>query len=373
MMIFGICITLLYLIAIGFFVYGFDKIKLFHLNDLPSKTKFSIVIPFRNEAEHLPKLLQSLQALEYPNHFFEVILLDDASEDHSAEIINNFMVDSNLTFKILPNTRQTGSPKKDAISLGIKNSNYDWIITTDADCVLPKYWLNSYDEFIQQRDASCIAAPVSYIQEGTFLKQFQLLNHLSLQGATIGGFGINKPFMSNGANFAYRKALFNELKGFKGNDNIASGDDIFLLAKMVKANNKQVQYLKCNHAIVSTTGQPTWGRLVSQHVRWASKTKAYNSFGKAMGSIVFFMNTYITLAFLLLLTTSIDLKIFAYILFIKFNIDFLIIFKSARFFNQQRVLKTYPLGFLIYPFFSAFIALKSLFFGYAWKGRTFKN
>jgi hypothetical protein len=54
---------------------------------------------------------------------------------------------------------------------------------------------------------------------------------LSLQGATIGSFGIGKGFMCNGANLAYKKSLFQELNGFQGNDTIASGDDVFLLQK----------------------------------------------------------------------------------------------------------------------------------------------
>jgi hypothetical protein len=52
----------------------------------------------------------------------------------------------------------------------------------------------------------------------------------SLQGATIGSFGIGKGFMCNGAN-SLQKSLFQELNGFQGNDTIASGDDVFLLQK----------------------------------------------------------------------------------------------------------------------------------------------
>ena len=70
---------------------------------------------------------------------------------------------------------------------------------------LPKYWLDSFDEFIQQTHAICIAAPITYQTNPSFLNRFQALDILSLQGATIGGFGINKPFLCNGANFGYKK------------------------------------------------------------------------------------------------------------------------------------------------------------------------
>ena len=74
-----------------------------------------------------------------------------------------------------------------------------------------------------------IVAPVSLESNTTFLQQFQLIDFLSMQGATIGGFGIQQPFMANGANLAYQKELFIKLNGFENNNTIASGDDVFLL------------------------------------------------------------------------------------------------------------------------------------------------
>ncbi|WP_298530897.1 glycosyltransferase [uncultured Algibacter sp.] len=343
---------------------------MFHLNNIPSKTRFSVVVPFRNESENLPSLLQSIQELNYSKHLYEVILIDDASEDHSIETIKPFLENSNNSIQIIPNVRRTESPKKDAITLAVARAKNEWIITTDADCVLPEYWLDSFDEYIQQSNALCIAAPVSYNSKNSFLNRFQILDILSLQGATIGGFGINKPFMCNGANFAYQKTLFNELHGFHGNAKIASGDDIFLLEKIVKAYGKQVHYLKCSHAIVTTSSEPTWNTLISQRIRWASKTKAYNWFGKTVGSIVLFINLFLVLV--LPFIYVINLKIFIYILILKFKIDFFLIYKSAIFFNKREALKTYPLAFLLYPFFTTYVALTSLFYGYTWKNRQFK-
>ena len=374
MMILGGIITLLYFILIGSFVYGFDKIKTVKLKDTPSITTFSVVIPFRNEANKLPDLLQSIDALNYPNDLFEVIFIDDASEDHSVELIETFFKNSSRSIKIIPNERRTESPKKDAITSAINKAKNDWIITTDADCVLPKYWLKSFDEYIQSSNAVCIAAPVIYGNENTFLNRFQILDILSLQGATIGGFGTNRPFMCNGANFAYQKKLFKALNGFKGNTKIASGDDIFLLEKMVKTYAKQVHYLKCEHTTVTTTTEPSWNDLVSQRIRWASKTNAYNNwFGKVTGGIVLLMNGFLFFGVLLSIIGYFDLKIYIYILIIKFTIDFFLIYKSAFFFKKQDVLKIYPIGFFLYPLFSTFVALKSLFSGYTWKERSFKS
>ncbi len=373
MIILSIIITLLYLILIASFVFGFDKVNAFKIEDSLSVTKFSMVIPFRNEADNLPQVLNSIEALQYPTELFEVIFVNDESEDNSVELLTEATAHC-LNISIVLNERHSNSPKKDAISTAIKIAKNEWIITTDADCFLPKFWLNCFDEYIQKTNAICIAAPVTYIDKNNFLSRFQLLDMLSLQAATIGGFGVNKPFLCNGANFAYRKEFFNTVNGFEGNTDTASGDDIFLLEKAAKKYPEQLHYLKNTEAVVLTKSQPTWVALVSQRVRWAAKTSAYNNmFGKFTGLIVLFMNTLIITSALLALVGAFNVKVFIYLLIIKFNIDFYLIYKSAVFFNQRIVLKSYIVAFLFYPIFSVYVAISSIFSNYTWKGRSFKK
>ena len=180
--------------------------------------------------------------------------------------------------------------------------------------------------------------------------------------------------MCNGANFAYTKALFNELNGFDGNTQTASGDDIFMLEKAAKTHPNQLHYLKCEFATVFTKTQPTWNALLSQRVRWAAKTSAYNNwFGKFTGLVVLFMNALVIALLMLTIIGTFNVKIFIYLVIIKFNIDFFLIYKSALFFNQKGVLKSFIVSFIYYPFFCSYVAFISLFSSYKWKGRTFKK
>lgn len=366
-------ITIIYLLLIARFVHGFEKVDTFKLRNLIPETRFSVVIPFRNEVINLPQLLTSIQALKYPKHLFEIIFVDDDSEDNSVEIIKD-AIGSSANISIIKNERKSNSPKKDAIATAIKRANFDWIITTDADCVLPKYWLDSFDEFIQQNQATCIAAPVTFDITSSLLNKFQVLDMLSLQGATIGGFGIKKPFLCNGANFGYTKQLFNNVNGFEGNTNIASGDDIFLLEKMIKKHPKEIYFLKCEDAIVTTTSQLNLNQLIAQRKRWAAKTSSYrNLFGKLTGLMVLLMNVTIIISVLLCVFGFLNGRTLFYIVFIKFNIDTLLIYKAATFYHQKEILKSVIWGFFIYPFFSVYIAFLSVFTSYKWKDRQFKK
>ena len=374
-----VVIALAYIFLIGSLAIGFDKVKPFSLEDVEAKTNFSILIPFRNEAENLPALLKSIAALPYPKDLFEVILVDDASEDTSVAVIKNFI--SKRPFDCAPaniiitdNVRKSNSPKKDAITSAIQIAKYDWIVTTDADCILPKFWLDTLDAFIQKKEPNFIVSPVTYSNVTSFLDRFQLLDFLSLQGATIGGFGIKKPFLCNGANLAYKKEFFKAVQGFQGNTNIASGDDIFLLEKALKQDAKKVHYLKCEHAIVTTEAEKTTSSLISQRVRWASKSANYkNSFAKVVGCIVLLMNASLIVALALSVVGVFNFKVLLYLLLIKCSIDFLLLFKTLRFYNQESFLPSYLFSCLLYPFFSVYVVIVSVFSNYKWKGRAFRK
>ncbi|MDN3491262.1 glycosyltransferase family 2 protein [Winogradskyella bathintestinalis] len=374
-------IFIFYLIFIGLLVFGIDKVEEFKLQDLQAKSKFSVIIPFRNEATNLPVLLEAIVNLNYPKTMFEVILVDDDSEDNSVSIIKKFLNSGTKknnaainNIRIIQNTRTSGSPKKDAITTAIKNSNYSWIITTDADCILPKYWLDAFDECIQINQPNCIAAPVTYLGKTSFFNRFQTLDFLSLQGATIGGFGIKKPFMCNGANFAYRKSEFNAVNGFVGNDTISSGDDVLLLEKFLNQNATKVHYLKSRQAIVTTAPSQNMDELVQQRLRWASKTKYYNNrFAKTIGLVVFLGNLMCLGLIPAVGFQFISIKIAIALFVIKFCIDFLLLFKTSRFFKQENLLVSYLFSSFIYPFFNVYVAFLSFFKSHEWKGRTFKK
>lgn len=378
-----IIIIIIYLILIGSLIYGFDQVDEFKLQDLKPKTSFTVVIPFRNEAHNLSDLLDSIYKLNYPKSLYEILFIDDQSEDASVVVIEDFMTIHNdfdklsqnkrIQYKTIENIKTSYAPKKDAITTAINIAKHEWVITTDADCILPKYWLDSFDELIQTHNPNCIAAPVNYISSNSFFNRFQTLDFLSLQGATIGGFGLKSPFLCNGANFGYRTSIFKSLNGFNGNDEIASGDDIFLLEKLKQLNLNKVDYLKTSKAIVHTKPVENIRLLIQQRLRWASKTsKNPNQFSKLIGIVIAIANLTCISLIPLLLFDKINPRIALAVFVIKFAIDFLLLFKTTRFFRQENILFSFISSSVIYPFFSIYIVILSLIKPYTWKGRTFK-
>ena len=358
-------VVLVYAGSIVLLIYGLSKVKSFENTGLSPKTRFSIVVPFRNETENLPILLDSFSKLNYPEDLFEVILVDDFSSEQFQVQIFKFKV------SVIKNIRVSNSPKKDAISTAIQSAENDWIISTDADCVVNENWLLSLDNYIQLNDVSMIAGAVTYECENSFLHHFQQLDLASLQGATIGSFGLGKGFMCNGANFAYSKSFFQELNGFGGNDGIASGDDVFLLQKAVARFPEKVQYLKSENNIVVTKPLDEWKSLFYQRVRWASKTGSYQSrFGKGLGLVVFVGNFAWVFGVGCWLLGLILFQDMVLLFLLKFMVDTILIYKANSFLTKNRM-RFLVSGSLLYPFFSTSVALYSLFGKYEWKGRRF--
>jgi glycosyltransferase involved in cell wall biosynthesis len=358
-------VLFVYAASICFLLYGYVTIPGYSAAGTTPKTKFSIVVPYRNEAENLPQLLKSFSNLQYPAALFEVILVDDASDVTFRPKDFRFKVTMTSSIRI------SNSPKKDAINTAIGIAQNDWIITTDADCRVPERWLGTIDSFIQQNNPQMIAGAVACNGKGSFLDHFQQIELASLQVTTIGSFGLGYPFMCNGANFAYAKSFFHELNGFIGNGHIASGDDVFLLQKAIAHFPDRVFYLKSENNTVTTKPADSWKELFYQRVRWVSKSGSYHGyFGQLLGLIVFMGNLSYTVLFLSVFLGEFSVIEFFYTFFLKSIFDFMLAYRNSSFVKSTPFF--IPAGFL-YPFLSVAVALYSLCGKYQWKGRTFRK
>ena len=361
-------------------IIGYKKVPLFKFinsEEIPSQTKFSVVIPFRNEAENLPALLNSIAKLNFPRTHFELLFIDDASEDHSVQLIEAFFKlhqSLEFSYQIIPNQHTSNSPKKDAIKIAIKNSKNPWIITTDADCVLPSKWLNIFDAYIQKKEPNMVVGPVSYIPKNNLVNTYQQFDNFSLQATTIGSFGLHAPLLSNGANLAYKKEEFTNVNGFEGNDHVASGDDIFLLEKFIKKDHLKVTFLKSLDALVKTEAEKSWSEITKQRIRWASKTsKQNNRASLGLGVLVFIINLMIILLFNLSFLQTFYFFHFTILFALKIIIDGFVMYQHAKTFNLKFSVFSLLLCEILYPFITIIVVLGSLFGTYTWKNRRFKK
>ena len=364
----------IYALLIFGLMVGSKMLSSTHRKQTKAKTEFTIIVPFRNEVENLPNLVASIAELKYPKEQIFWLFVNDDSTDDSCKVIHDFSEQfPEIQLQILQNERASNSPKKDAIQTAISKTTTEWIVTTDADCILPKNWLYIFDQEITAKQPKMLVAPVTYKTDVSFFSYFQLLDFLSLQATTMGSFGLRMPFMCNGANLAYQKEAFLEVNGFTGNESIASGDDVFLLEKFVQKWADQVMYVKSREAIVETFPVKNTQQLIAQRTRWAAKSSHFSlSTGKIIGVIILLMNISCCMLPILVFTSSVW-KLLSVLFLCKVMIDSIFLLQIMQF-TQQKV-RPFQLfiSCVMYPFFSSFILFRMFFTKYTWKGRTFKK
>lgn len=238
----------------------------------PASTRISVIIPARNEEHNIGPLLLALQQQSYPAAFTEIIVVDDHSTDRTAEIVQSFPAVTLIRLQ----EEGINSYKKKAIEKGIAAATGELIVTTDADCIPGRDWLNSIAAFKEEKQAVFIAAPVVFSHNQSILQVFQALDFLVLQGITAAGVHNRSLSMCNGANMAYTKAAFLAVDGFKGIDQLASGDDMLLMHKISSAFPGQTHYLQSKDAIMTTAPMQSWSAFFNQRIRWASKARSYS-------------------------------------------------------------------------------------------------
>ena len=343
--------------------------------------KFSVIVPARNEEANIGNLLNSLQSQTYPNELFEVIVVDDHSTDNTAEIVKSLADTQNNITLIRLQDQQLNSYKKRAIEKGIAASKNEWIVCTDGDCVVPENWLTTYASFIRKKEPVFIAAPVRLVpgisttgkKNNHLLYIFQALDFMVLQGITAASVFKKVHSMCNGANLAYKKDVFYEVNGFKGVDDIASGDDMLLMHKIWKKYPKKVNYLKSKETIVETAAAPTWKDFFNQRIRWASKAKHYDD--KRIFWVLLLVYLF-NLSFpVLAVAAFFNLKyLYALLIFwvAKTLIELPFVTSVSKFFNLQKLLKYF---FFFQPAHIAYTIISGFLgsFGkYEWKGRIVK-
>ena len=330
-----------------------------------SPTKFSVLIPFRNEASNLKNLILSLNNIDYNKTAFELIFINDHSTDCFE---NNFShLKKQLNHKLLYLASNIEG-KKNAILEGLKLAKHDYIITLDADCIVPENILSSYNFIIKNEAYDMIVGSVMLTSSNQLVEKFQYLDYLAMQGVGLGWANLNQPFLCSGANLCYKKSVFKKLNPFEGNLKVASGDDLFTLVKFKKAKMKIGTNLK---AVVLSSSQSSWKSLFSQRKRWLSKNSLItDSFFKLASGIVFFTNLSLLL---LVFLCFIDLTYLEYLFIffaLKFILDYTLMYQTGYKFNTELCWKDVIKISLIYPSLLVIIFLVNFSNNNIWKNRN---
>lgn len=326
----------------------------------------SIIIPCRNESANLPLLFYDLERQLFPKEKFQVVFVDDHSDDGSFELFEELQKSHSFSSTFLP-LKQEEEGKKAALTAGIENSEFNYLMTTDADCRLPNKWLKTFSDYFASTDAALLAGAVEIKADNSFFSKMQGFEFASLSGITAAFFGLKKPIMCNGANLAFKKELFHRVNGYSKHSHIASGDDVFFLHQ-AKSLKVPICYVFERAARVETHPKESLKTFLEQRIRWAGKSSSYKD-GNILyvGFLVGVYNLLLLLLLLLAIVKGSYLWLLLLLFVVKFLMDMLFMYKIRHFFSLNHILLYSFILSLLYPFYAVGIGVISLFTSSAWK------
>jgi len=328
----------------------------------------SIVVAVRNEEKNIERLLESLEKQDYPRENIEIIMVDDHSTDNTVGEIEKYIFEKKIEIHLV---HAVGEGKKKAQAEGFFLVKGELILTTDGDCELSPAWVSNFVSFYKMYNPALIFGPVVYKTERNLLQKLFSLDFMSLvaSGAASSGHGL--PFMGNGANLAFTAESYHAIAGKIGSENFASGDDVFIIHKMLeKFGAKNVLFIKNAAAMVFTQVPATAKEFINQRIRWASKAKGYkNKWAIFVSLAVFFFNLMLAVSLVAGVYKSWFIAIYVLFILFKFLLDFPLLYEFSGFAYKRNFLAwLFPFEF-IYPFYIVYTAFAGFFSKFGWKER----
>ena len=368
LLLLGFYLILLLVFWIGWILIN-TRDKAFVAKDF---SRFTILIPVRNEEEHILGNLNSLKDLHYPSTHFEVFIINDHSSDRTQSLIEQFQSQNpSFPLQLINLIDYPGiKNKKEAITFGVEKAKTEWIILTDGDCKRSSEWLLALNELITEKPCKMIYAPVEFSSNRTF-EHLQALEFMGLVGIGGAAIRLKNPNMCSAANLAFKKEVFLEVGGYNDNQHIASGDDEFLLHKVFKFYPNEVFFLKDLRALVSTSPNSSVEQLASQRRRWVSKSTRYdNRYITGILAAAYLFNFSILFNFICGIFYSNFLEIAILQLGAKTAMEALFLFDILRFFKRRFLIFFILLAEPFHIFYVLIIGIWANFASYNWKGRT---
>jgi biofilm PGA synthesis N-glycosyltransferase PgaC len=367
---------------------GLHRIRSADNKDTPS---LSVIVPARNEARHIETSLSSLLKQDYPPEKYEVIVIDDESQDNTYEVARSVLDKAEgVAYKLI--RLSSGNPqvtvesrygheletkpvqlqlsgKKRALTYGVEASGGEILAFTDADCRVSSTWLRGI--------ADCFGPSVDLVAGFTFREHGEsLLQRLysleSLATATIaaGSIGLGYPITASASNLAYRRSLFDELGGYGDISTHASGDDTLFVQRARRRGPVKATYMTSSDSFVTTGVPGSIGEMISQRQRRFSITPGFSPPLLLLSGVVLLFYALLILSAVGIFLAPRFFLIGISCLVAKYLADLLALSKATGIFKKRHLLKYLPLLELVYPPLFVYAALTSLVSPSEWKGRT---
>lgn len=255
--------------------------------------RISVIVPARNEQSLLPRLLDSLERQN--TNRFELVMVNDRSDDRTAEIMESFRerFPSRVRIVTLTDEPKSGNPKQRALAAGAAAATGDLLLLTDADCSLPVAWVRTMSRPFRNAHVGLVFGPVipgaSELDRDTrWLDRYQAFDQLFRFQYTAAAAGLKSPAGGFGNNMAVRREALRNAGGFEGL-RYSVTEDAQLIAQVRESGRWDIQAIRRRGARVIPAPETDVKSLFRQNLRWntggffAPDAKTRASYALVMG------------------------------------------------------------------------------------------
>jgi poly-beta-1,6-N-acetyl-D-glucosamine synthase len=257
-------------IQLFYYLYFYLAVYLYkHPVRATGKYPVSVIICARNEAENLRSFLPSVLEQDYPN--FEVIVVNDCSEDNSYLVLGEYLQKySHLRISTITKDPKFTHNKKFAQFIGIKAAKNEILLFTDADCKPQSdKWIEGMASDFDEKTGLVLGYGGYFIEKG-LLNKYIRYDTMTIAMQYLGMAVRGLPYMGVGRNLAYRRSVFFSNKGFGAHNQLASGDDDLFVNANARKSNTAVEFRNETHTrSVPSEGIVKWVTQKKRHLTTA--------------------------------------------------------------------------------------------------------
>ena len=299
------------------------------------KEPVSVIICARNEADNLRNFLPAVLEQDYPS--YEVIVVNDCSEDSSYDILGQLLIKyPHLRISSINKDPKFTHNKKFAQFIGIKAASNDILVFTDADCQpVSNKWL-SYMTSNFDNKTDFVLGYGGYFNEKGLLNRYIRQDSMFIAMQYIGMALRGIPYMGVGRNLAYRRSLFFRSKGFGAHNHTISGDDDLFVNSNSSKSNTRVEFRPESHT--RSVPSSTTAEFIKQKQRHFTTPKFYKTWHK----LLLFLEPFTRMLFYLMFAVVVsELYLWPYAIAVfglRLIIQIVVLTLAQKRFNEQGLL-----------------------------------
>ena len=297
--------------------------------------KISIIVAVRNEAQNLSASLQSLRDVNYPLEKYEIVIVDDNSNDDSPEIIKRFAADPLFRCIHMNENQKTRPGKAGAILEGINQSRGEIIFVTDADCRVPRNWVKNLLRYFD-KDTGLVGGFTLLDRQGDNASRWEKIQSCDLSyllGIAAASAHLKKPVSWLGNNMAFRRTAYDEVGGYAALGH-SLVEDFALINAIAGSGKWNVVFTHHPDSLVTSRPSTNMMDFYQQRKRWISGMNRVPMFGLFVMASSFLGHLVVVAAFLLL-----PIKLAVAGLFFFFIADFIFLFRVLASLHRKDLLR----------------------------------